>query len=226
MTDGIFGLDAGGGPKYSDEEKQIRDLIRRLKKAFNNYWYDRNGRDYRPSARSEQDTTWRKIAVACMRHKAEPEDFMAAQALYSRSLLLPSMLGGKKSMNYWQTYMCTRAPLRAEEVDKGDKIATTTGVAILNQVIDNCKMELQYRVGTDDLFAPGIIDMVCQNQWDYEPMGLMLVSDGHPRIAALVRTRCYDWLEEHPAVVHEMKDKGGYEKILQIINETDPAHPL
>lgn len=227
-SDEIFGLDADVGIKHTDEEKDIRDYMRRARKAFDEYWYERRGRPYKPSERAEKPDTWRRIAMSCLRCGALPEHFIKANTLYAQSLLLPSMLVGKKAEGHWRTWNNTHAYLQAEDqpqaIDKGGKI--TTGIAILNKAIDNCKQELQYRVGTSDIFAPGIIDNVCENQYDYEAIGLMLVSEGDPKVAFTVRSRCYEWLHERPAVVKAMKDEGVYDTILQLINETDPAHPL
>lgn len=221
VTD-ITGLDEMNNPKRkkpTQADKQLKEYAKRAKEAYTAFFLQRTGKEYKPNQRFQAADTWTKIAKCAMSIDITPEDYVAAQFNYARSLILPTMITGQKGIAKAKQYKNT-VMFRAEEAP------VTEEAPVERPVTDVAYNELKQRRDKELSAIAGIkgrmkaheslIDIILECPWRSDPLGILLAIPGNDRLVQTYAVAANRMLTENPHLAAAMKEH--YIDVLNAIN--------
>lgn len=179
------------------DEADIEELADKLKFFFKMEKEKNEGRTYRPHKLLDDKKIWNRVAEVVLKLKADPEDYIHAQFLFSKTIVLANTLHGPVAQKRYTRYKFMHNITESKTVSVKDEE--------LQEMLRDTIEDIRILCGSCDFSNEEVESKVLRMKLRYNPFILLLLNPSSKFLEELSE-QAIEEMNKHPILVSAAKN--------------------
>lgn len=179
------------------DEADIEELADKLKFFFKMEKEKNEGRTYRPHKLLDDKKIWNRVAEVVLKLKADPEDYIHAQFLFSKTIVLANTLHGPVAQKRYTRYKFMHNITENKTVSVKDEE--------LQEMLRDTIEDIRILCGSCDFSNEEVESKVLRMKLRYNPFILLLLNPSSKFLEELSE-QAIEEMNKHPILVSAAKN--------------------